>query len=188
MPRELPHEGTINCIDTDPIGYSEERGLESVSLTIGGERPLNPFNKLLDAARAELKAAGEQTDLEILEAIPNDDPKALRSALSKWVQDIVRRQRLSGKPFLLSRLTKAARFVAEQKMLMINLRYSAHGLTDDEPQQGGWNMCASLPTFGINGEGRSSETMRVPTKERRPPKTAPKAQVRRARRKKGAGR
>jgi hypothetical protein len=72
MPRELPHEGTINCIDTDPIGYSEERGLESVSLTIGGERPLNPFNKLLDAARAELKTAGEQTDLEILEAIPND--------------------------------------------------------------------------------------------------------------------
>ena len=93
MPRELSHEGTINCIDTDPIGYSEERGLESVSLTIGGECPLNPFNKLLDAARAELKAAGEQTDLEILEAIPNDDPKALRSALSKWVQDIVRRQR-----------------------------------------------------------------------------------------------
>jgi hypothetical protein len=63
MPRELPHEGAIICVDGDPSKYFERRGLDEALLLSGGSRSVNPFNRLVGLARAELKAAGEQSDL-----------------------------------------------------------------------------------------------------------------------------
>ena len=75
--------------------------------------PLKTQDELVETARAELKAAREQTDLDILDA--TSDPKAIHRAFRKLI-DGLNERRTPG-----SRLRKAAQFLVQWNMLEINL-------------------------------------------------------------------
>jgi hypothetical protein len=118
------HRIEITYKDGDAVRYIEERGLDRVDISlenkIDSPLPLKNRDELVAAARADLQAAGEQTDLDIIEAalksLPNDRGGAIYTALRAWIDEInVRRT-------LLSRLRRAAQFLTAWHMLSVNLR------------------------------------------------------------------
>jgi hypothetical protein len=116
--------------DGESVRYIQTRGVETIDLSLENPitRPL-PFERLdelVETARAELKAAREQTDLDILNA--TNDPKAIHSAFRKVI-DGLNERRTPG-----SQLRKAAQFLAQWNMLKINLRleYPAGDSAEEE--------------------------------------------------------
>ena len=104
--------------DGESVRYTQFRGTESVELSlqkpIMRPLPLEKFDALVELARAELKAAREQTDLDILNL--TNDPRAIHSAFRMLIDGLNERWTPP------SRLRKAGQFLAAWRMLELNLR------------------------------------------------------------------
>jgi hypothetical protein len=130
------HRIEITYKDGGTVRYIEERGLDRVDISlenkIDGPLPLKMSDQLVETARAELAAAGEQTDLDIFGAValtrPDDSSKATSDALREWVTDICERRTI------LTRLSRAAQFLGSRGALMLNLRLqylAKEGVSED---------------------------------------------------------
>ena len=107
---------TIKNEAGEPIGHRSVYGVHKWEVYVDRadkppsaiERALDKEKELVEAARAELKAAGEETDLEAVVGIT--DPMTESDVLMEWFEAIAARSYQVNKAFL-SRPVLAARFL-----------------------------------------------------------------------------
>ena len=114
---------TIENAAGDPIGHRSVYGVHSWEYADAAgrqpsaiERALDKEKELVEAARAALKEAGEESDLEAVVGIT--DPMTESDVLSEWFKAIVAKSYQVNKAFL-SRPIMAARFLHALHMLRI---------------------------------------------------------------------
>jgi len=116
----------IDAITGKIIGFRETYGIYSHEISPIEEeeenKPGPPLyvrerDRLAGTARAELRAAGEQTDQEIIKRFePAQMDQPIHDALVNWFEGIISRH---GK---LSRLSYAAKFLLTEQMMVLNNR------------------------------------------------------------------
>lgn len=126
MARKKPSSNgeTLKNEAGEPIGHRSVYGVHKWEMYIDRadkppsaiERALDKEKELVEAARAELKAAGEETDLEAVVGIT--DPMTESDVLMEWLEAIAARSYDVNKAFL-SRPVIAARFLYALHMLRL---------------------------------------------------------------------